>query len=387
MIDISGITSEQIKLVYAHLVSRDLIKFEIPDEVLEVAGIDPKKMSPEQIKILFTKIEEQGLFKLNDTSQTGERKGLVKKKVTVSRKGKTVEEFRWVKLGDDEPVEKPGKGEEVPVEKPKPEKPKGLVIQGLNKPEEEKPEEEKPEEEKPEEKPEDVTQSFTDDDVDRATKIMKSHVKDLNKSKDGKKLAQSAEDYTTFYYLNINAYLRTGKGFGHTEEEPSILSVAKKKDLDNRIKILSDFIDGAPKVKGIVYRGMGWDHDTPNAEKDFNEFINNIEIGGDFELKPFTSTSTDEDMATTFAKNKKWNVVFEIDSTNGVFLDGLSIVPHEKEVLLDKNSNFTITGIDKSDPNSVKIKIKQSIKSDTDKTISKIELKLLDLKPAIKGNK
>lgn len=82
-------------------------KFEIPDELIEQAGFDHNKMSLDQLKLVFTKLEEKGLFKLNGEPKTGGRKGLVKKKVTVTRKGKTFEEYRWVKPGEEVPEEKP----------------------------------------------------------------------------------------------------------------------------------------------------------------------------------------------------------------------------------------------------------------------------------------
>ena len=82
---------------------------------------------------------EIDLLKLDKNSQDNQgaqgsgRPGLVKKKITVKRGSNTFQQERWVKAGEDEPVEKPGKTED----KPKPKKPKGLIIRGLNKPENE----------------------------------------------------------------------------------------------------------------------------------------------------------------------------------------------------------------------------------------------------------
>jgi hypothetical protein len=135
-----------------------LSKFEIPDELLEAVDIDPKKMSPEALKAMFAALKEKGLLKDKPADKKsadkkpgakepeaaeGSRPGLVKKKVTVRRNGKSSEEYRWVKAGEDEPAEKPKKGEEDTGEVPgestgksvEPEKPKGPVIMGLNKPE------------------------------------------------------------------------------------------------------------------------------------------------------------------------------------------------------------------------------------------------------------
>jgi len=132
--------------------SEKVTKFEIPDEILEEAGIDPKKMSPDQLKAMFAQMKEAGLLKPKagegkGATPSGEtdssHPGLVKKKVMAKGKdGKMYETTKWVKPGEDVPEEK--------VPKPKPEKPT-LIIRGLNTPEgeEEEPEKEEPKEEKP----------------------------------------------------------------------------------------------------------------------------------------------------------------------------------------------------------------------------------------------
>lgn len=148
----------QIKEVSKVLVDKGLFEVEVSDEILEQAGINLKKMSSEQIINVFNKLDEKGLLKAESPDKKAKptgaqgtgRKGLVKKKVTVKRGGKTFQQERWVKAGEDEVVDKPKKGEDEAVKKPgeteveeKPEKksddktePKnkeGLIIQGLNK--------------------------------------------------------------------------------------------------------------------------------------------------------------------------------------------------------------------------------------------------------------
>ena len=159
------------KKVTGRFIHDSVTKFEIPDELLEAIDIDPKKMSPDQIKAMFAKLKEKGLLndkpadkksvgKGSDTKEPddaqGSRPGLVKKKVTVKRANKSSEEYRWVKSGEDEPAEKPKKGEEKPGEVPgkspgksaEPEKPKGPVIIGLNKPDSDNKESDKDDKEK-----------------------------------------------------------------------------------------------------------------------------------------------------------------------------------------------------------------------------------------------
>ena len=69
------------------------------------------------------------LHKAQEESAPTGRKGLIRKKVTVKRGGKTFQQYRWVKAGAEEPAEK--KPVEEPALKPK----KELAIMGLNKPE------------------------------------------------------------------------------------------------------------------------------------------------------------------------------------------------------------------------------------------------------------
>ena len=134
-------------------------KFEIPDQILEEAGIDPEKLSPEQLKGMFAQMGNKGGAESSEAS--GEEKpGLVKKKITVHRDGKTFQEERWVKPGEDEPEEKGSNAE--PEKKP-------LVIMGLNKPDGEEDEPKKDESKKNESKdgeseekePEDVPKEDT----------------------------------------------------------------------------------------------------------------------------------------------------------------------------------------------------------------------------------
>ena len=139
----------------SEVISDKVDKFEIPDELLEAIDIDPKKLSPQQVKAMFAKLKEKGLLndkpgdkKSGDKGSSGKesegaqgnRAGLVKKKVTVHRGGKTFEQERWVKPGEDEAGDKPKKGEEEagdkPGKEPEPKKPKGPAIKGLNKPDE-----------------------------------------------------------------------------------------------------------------------------------------------------------------------------------------------------------------------------------------------------------
>lgn len=78
---------------------------------------------------MLIEINLDTLHKAQEESAPTGRKGLVKKKVTVKRGGKTFQQYRWVKSGVEEPAEK--KSVEEPALKPK----KELAVVGLNKPE------------------------------------------------------------------------------------------------------------------------------------------------------------------------------------------------------------------------------------------------------------
>jgi len=436
-----------------------LSKLEIPDDLIEQAGFDPKKMSPDQLKAMFAKLQEKGLLKPKEGEAKpkgkpaskepeptgGGRPGLVKKKVTVHRGGKTFEQYRWVKAGDDEPKEKPKKGEEKPtgeVPGKAPVKPKGPIIQGLNKPEgegeeaEEKPKKEEPkaedeeikgkefmdwqvdeeipggvtvgsvvdvgkfgkvtvkdiihgviigEDDKPyavtsieevisnpdkKEEPEkavdegedeESVRSFTGEDLKKAEDITKSYTDDLEKTEEGKKLIKAATDYTGGDYKLFNNYLRSDtfevRRLGGKKAKAG---KKEKQKVDEQMKVLSDFLKDAPKTQGIVYRGMGWNKSTRGGRKQFDDFINEVENNKSLILKSFTSTTADKNVAEDFSGHDH-SIMFEIQSKNGVYLDGTSAFEKEHEVLFDKNSDFDVDSIDRSDyPGRVVIKLKES---------------------------
>lgn len=339
-IDLYKLSPNQIKSIYSQLIAKDLIKFEIPDEDIVAAGFDPKKVSPDQFKLVFEKLEEKGLFKSNEEPKTGGRKGLVKQKVTVTRGGKAFEEYRWVKPGEDVSEEKlKTKPEKVELKEP--------AIIGLN----------KPEEEKPEGKP-----TLVDD----VKKNMESHISDLNKTPEGKDTLFRIEQYTGGDYKSFNDYLRTGKmslrdikGKARLIKPPK----RKKEETDGEIDQVSDFIKNAPKMEGTVYRGMMWKQDKKST-KEFNAFIDQMKEGSEITFPTFSSTSTDASTAMEFAtlaskKEPVHSVVIDMQSKNGVYLDGASAFEVEDEVLFDRQSKFKIIGVDR-DIDPIKISMAEA---------------------------
>jgi len=373
----------------------DTVKFEIPDEIFEQAGINPKKMSPDQLKAMFAQLKEQGLLKpvegkgATSGSTDSAHPGLVKKKVMARGKdGKLYETTKWIKPGEDVPEGK----------LPKPKKPE-LVIRGLNTPEgeeekpkeeepkpkeeEPKPKKEKPKEKKPKkEKPKKEKPEKKEEPTEKAISDMESHIDKLNDISDGEILLKTVSDYTGGDFALFNTYLRTGKFKVERMGKPTPAGKKDKQKLDERMKVLSNFLEDAPKIKETVYRGMGWGT-SKRDKKDFDKFIYDVENNEELSLKSFTSTSVNKEIAEYFGDNTH-SIMFEIKSNNGVYLNGTSAFPTEKEVLFNKNSNFEIQSIDKSDyPRRVIIKlqekeIKKSDKSKTKRTI-KFEINLGDL--------
>ena len=62
--------------------------------------------------------------------------------------------------------------------------------------------------------------------------------------------------------------------------------------------------------------------------------------------KKFLSTSTDKDVINKFLLRGDNNIVFEIKSKSGVYLNGLSSIQDEKEVLFKYGAKFKVAKIE-----------------------------------------
>lgn len=207
----------------------------------------------------------------------------------------------------------------------------------------------KPEEEKPEEEPGKVDYKYMGE-LDKETN---KYTKKLRKDPDNELLVSNMVEYTSDSSKfgtssRINNYLRDNK-YGESSS------------MDVTIDNVSDFLTGAPKMTGKVYRGMTFDMDDEDSSKAFNEFIDKMSVGTEIEMKPFSSASASEDVAIDFADPEMQmitnghGVMLHIQSKTGVFLGELSEVEPELEVLFNRNTKFKVTGIDKSDPDMSKI--------------------------------
>lgn len=138
-------------------------------------------------------------------------------------------------------------------------------------------------------------------------------------------------EYTSNGYSNINGYLKY------------ISYNIKSTKLESCVDNISEFLKGAPKTQGTVYRGMGYAKDIVGTDK-FNSFLKNVHDNEKIVLSTFTSASLDPNVAGRFTKKHSGmhTVLLEIESKNGVFLNGGSVHPDEYEVLFDHHTEFLI---------------------------------------------
>ena len=174
-------------------------------------------------------------------------------------------------------------------------------------------------------------------DKEDLTKRMGFYLSGLKFHPEGEKIISEVDEYTGVGYAYLNKYIRDDK-------------IGNDAEADEKIKYISTFLKNAPKMEGTVYRGMGFSKFKEDSTKQFNEFLSNLKEGESLELKPFTSTSVDPNIATKFAtKGAAHSITFEIKSKSGVYLDGVSQLEDEGEVLFDKDSKFKIKKVDRSD--------------------------------------
>ena len=184
---------------------------------------------------------------------------------------------------------------------------------------------------------------------DLVTKIT-NYEANIKAKPNGKQIIENLKEYTAWDFLYINEYMKSGRIISTSE------GTYKESKIKEKIDNISRFIKGGPKMKGIVYRGMKFSKSGKEPIQKFNKFVNSIEVSDSFMFKQFTSTTIDKDVAMDFSMDKQnYGILFEIKSKNGVYLNGLSLMPDENEVLFDKETKFEILSIDRSNPQCVKI--------------------------------
>ena len=105
--------------------------------------------------------------------------------------------------------------------------------------------------------------------------------------------------------------------------------------------LLNQALDKLPSYKNDVWRGVHFDN-----EKDFGDFFNSLYEGQTISRPTFTSTSTSRQLAESFATADDFGALVKIESKNGKWLNGLSAVEDEMEVLFKSDTLFEIKKIE-----------------------------------------
>jgi len=315
------------------------------------------------------------LHKAQAEPKSSGRPGLVKKKVTVKRGGKTFQQYRWVKSGAEEPSDK-----KPVIEEPKKVPKKEPVIMGLNKPEpEEKFKEDVPKpEEKP--KPEFVGVSGTAKDGSlgakdrkKASKNMSDFVKKLEKEEKEKDIDRfnsvrgMGSLYTAGNSFSMNAYLLSDRKKGYDYETRGLkdMDSDEKEWYERKVKLLDEFIEKAPKVKCSSYRGMHWDLIDPHEKGLYDQFMSEIKPGNVIESKSYTSTTGNKKILNSYGSTRTGSEVIakiEYETSSGVYLNGESQSPEQEEVLLPHGLKFEVVEVGKiGKGDNVVIKLREVI--------------------------
>jgi len=208
------------------------------------------------------------------------------------------------------------------------------------------PKKKKPPSEPPKKEPDKI-------DKEDLTKRMGFYLSGLKFHPEGEKMIDAVDEYTAVDYMPINNYLRSSDDEKNKKRD--------KEQMEHKIAAISTFLKNAPKMDGVVYRGMNFWKSDSDSLHDFDSFITNFKEGGAVEMKSFTSTSANKDIISDFANPGRAHAIrFKIKSKRGVYLDGLSQVPEEEEVLFDKGSKFKVLHIDRSEyPDLVQISLEE----------------------------
>ena len=78
-------------------------------------------------------------------------------------------------------------------------------------------------------------------------------------------------------------------------------------------------------------------------------------------MKSFTSTTTDIDTIQDFMRGDMHSVVMRIKSTNGVYIDDISGMPGEFEVLFKPDTKFIIGKISKVTDKRYRIELEELV--------------------------
>lgn len=152
-----------------------------------------------------------------------------------------------------------------------------------------------------------------------------------------KKLLDDIKEYTYGGDAKLNNALRFGKYKGTKSEIDMVVD-----------SISNEILTRAPKFKGQVYRGMML------SKKGADDLLAKAKSGNTFVDNGFMSTSSNKSVGDDFvsvayehAKKGDVPILLEIESTTGVYVESITSVPHENEVLFNRGSSFIVKGFKK----------------------------------------
>lgn len=140
-------------------------------------------------------------------------------------------------------------------------------------------------------------------------------------------------DYTDGGYVETNMYLRGTMPTNY----PDYAAIKAKSEM------LQNVLENAPKYEGTAYRGASV------TMQRFDE-IASLRPGDELTMKGMVSTSADVNVATNFAQmpDSGYNSVFyEIDGAKGAAVSGVTPHVDESEILMNADTKYTVTGVDK----------------------------------------
>lgn len=166
---------------------------------------------------------------------------------------------------------------------------------------------------------------------------MARYVRKLDKD-DVARYRHAATEYTAKDYETINTILREGIDSDEVLKKWGAEAVKNAKQCTDD---LSEYMTGAPKFKGRVYRGLKFDD-----KADFDNFMGGVRSNKQMQMPSFTSTSMDRDISDSFMSGLKgYNVELQVESKSGVYLGGLSEFGSEAEVLFNPGARFEIQSV------------------------------------------
>ena len=144
---------------------------------------------------------------------------------------------------------------------------------------------------------------------------------------------ESLEDYAGMDYYDINQGLREG-----TPLKPRLQKTVER--MDEAFKTIK------PEAPYTTYRGEVVTIDEGQTPE--QAILGKFFPGSKVESKSFFSTSLNPSIAAYFAKKAKKNqvsVILEVKAKNGISMQGLPEAPLEDEMLLPRNSSFTVSAV------------------------------------------